>query len=75
MPVVLRDRPFEVNTFNGMSALVENAPQRPLHVLLIHGMGSPQPYGFDAFIASLAGLFGLVQIPPHDPQGAMARLL
>jgi hypothetical protein len=67
-PVVLSDQPFEVNTFNGMSALAETAPQRPLHVLLIQGMGTPQPYGFDAFIASLAGRFGLVQIPPHEPQ-------
>ena len=68
-PVVLSDNALEARSFQGMSALVESAPQRPLHVLLIHGMGTPQPYGFDAFIASLAGRFGLVQIPPHEPQG------
>lgn len=63
-PVVLNETSFE-----GMNALVsEKTPERPLHVLLIHGMGTPQPYGFDAFIAALAGRFGLVQIPPHDPQ-------
>ena len=54
-------------SFHGMSALVAEAPGRPLHVLLVHGMGTPQPYGFDAFIAALAGRFGLAQIPPHDP--------
>ena len=56
-------------SFQGMSALVseEAPPKRPLHVLFIHGMGTPQPNGFDAFIASLAGRFGLVQIPPRGP--------
>jgi hypothetical protein len=48
-----------------MSALVnEEPPGRPLHVLLVHGMGTPTPNGFDPFIVSLAGRFGLVQIPP-----------
>ncbi|MBV8441971.1 MAG: hypothetical protein JO312_15645 [Hyphomicrobiales bacterium] len=56
-------------SFQGMNALVgEEAPGRPLHVLLVHGMGTPTPNGFDAFIVSLASRFGLVQIPPHDPQ-------
>ena len=49
-------------------------PSRPLHVLLIHGMGTPAPYAFEAFIRSLADRFGLVQIPPSDaepqPQGS-----
>lgn len=50
-----------------MNALVgEEAPGRPLHVLLVHGMGTPTPNGFDPFIASLAGRFGLVQIPPPE---------
>ena len=34
----------------------------------IHGMGTPQPYGFDAFIATLAGRFGYVQRPPTKPE-------
>ncbi len=65
-PVVLKgDRP----SFDGMNALAgEVAPGRPLHVLLVHGMGTPTPNGFDPFIASLAGRFGLVQIPPGDPK-------
>jgi hypothetical protein len=59
-PVVLNQPSFQ-----GMNALVgEEAPGRPLHVLLVHGMGTPTPNGFDPFIASLAGPFGLVQIPP-----------
>lgn len=50
-----------------MYALVnEEAPGRPLHVLLVHGMGTPTPNGFDAFIASLASRFDLVQIPPAE---------
>jgi hypothetical protein len=60
-PVVLNE-----TTFKGMYAVAEEAPGRPLHVLLVHGMGTPQPNGFDAFIASLAGRFGLVQIPPAE---------
>jgi hypothetical protein len=61
-PVVLNQP-----SFDGMSALVgQEAPGRPLHVLLAHGMGTPTPNGFDAFIASLAGRFGLVQIPPAE---------
>jgi hypothetical protein len=59
----------DTTSFQGMNALVrEEAPGRPLHVLLVHGMGTPQPYGFDAFIASIAGRFGLVQIPPGDSE-------
>ncbi len=62
---------YDQPSFAGMSALVsEEAPGRPLHVLLVHGMGTPTPNGFDPFIASLAGRFGLVQIPPAalEPQ-------
>ena len=60
------DRP----SFDGMNALVgEETPERPLHVLLVHGMGTPTPNRFDPFIASLAGRFGLVQIP-HGEQNA-----
>lgn len=63
-PVVLNKPSFE-----GMSALVgKEAAGRPLHVLLVHGMGTPTPNGFDPFIASLSGRFGLVQIPPRDPE-------
>jgi hypothetical protein len=65
-PVVLNG---DVPSFAGMSALVEEAPGRPLHVLLVHGMGTPQPYGFDAFIGALAGRFGYVQRPPSKPEG------
>jgi hypothetical protein len=68
----------DVVKFQGMSALLDEAPGRPLHVLLIHGMGTPQPYGFDAFIATLAGRFGYVQRPPTKPeaqyQGCYKRL-
>ena len=56
----------DTQSFPGMSDVAAEAPGRPLHVLLVHGMGTPQPYGFDAFIASIAGRFGLAQIPPQD---------
>ena len=72
-------------TFQGMTALAEEAPGRPLHVLLVHGMGTPTPNGFDPFIASLAGRFGLVQVPPdkarpqwqscHGDQAAQPTLI
>ena len=65
-PVVLNG---DVPSFPGMSALVEEAPRRPLHVLLVHGMGTPQPYGFDAFIGALAGRFGFVQVPRRSLSG------
>jgi hypothetical protein len=66
-PVVLNG---DASTFQGMTALAEEAPGRPLHVLLVHGMGTPTPNGFDSFIASLASRFGLVQLPPDkiEPQ-------
>jgi hypothetical protein len=63
-PVVLN-----TTSFKGMSALVgPEVPQRPLHVLIVHGMGTPEPNGFDAFIASLAGRFKLVQVPPAESE-------
>jgi hypothetical protein len=58
----------DTTSFQGMRALVSSEPSRTLHVLLIHGMGTPEPYGFDAFIASIAGRFGLVQVPPADSE-------
>jgi hypothetical protein len=61
-PVVIKG---DAETFQGMTALAEEAPGRPLHVLLVHGMGTPTPNGFDLFIASLAARFGFVQIPPY----------
>jgi len=54
----------KTNTFLGMSALVAAEPSRPLHVLIVHGIGTPAPYQFEDFIASLAGRFGLAQVPP-----------
>jgi len=62
-PVVLNEK-----SFAGMSALVEEAPGRPLHVLIVHGMGTPTPNGFDAFILSLASRFKLVQVPPAESE-------
>jgi hypothetical protein len=57
------------HTVEGMSALVRaEVPSQPLHVLIVHGMGTPQPYAFEAFIRSLSDRFGLVQIPPPKPE-------
>jgi hypothetical protein len=56
-PVVL-----DTGSFLGMNALVsDEAPDRPLHVLIVHGMGTPAPYYFEGFIKALADRFGLVQ--------------
>ena len=56
-PVVLRPV-----SFLGMNALVsDEAPDRPLHVLIVHGMGTPAPYQFEGFIKALADRFGLAQ--------------
>jgi len=54
---------LDTDSFLGMNALVNNngAPRRPLHVLIVHGMGTPAPYQFEGFIKSLADRFGLVQ--------------
>ncbi len=62
------------HSVEGMRALLRaETPSRPLHVLIVHGMGTPAPYTFEAFIRSLADRFGLVQIPPSvaepQPQG------
>ena len=56
-----------------MSALVPAVtPQRPLKVLIIHGMGTPAPYQFEGFIQSLAQRFKLVQVQrgPSEPQAS-----
>ena len=50
------------NSFKGMSALAAT-PERPLQVLIIHGIGTPAPYQFEGFIQSLAQRFRLVQVP------------
>ena len=65
---------LDETSFKGMSALLSSeVPRRPLHVLIVHGMGTPAPYEFEGFIRSLADRFGLVQIPPSatepQPQG------
>ena len=66
-PVLLDD-----DGFQGMTALVNDpsAPHGPLHVLVVHGMGTPAPYQFEGFIKSLADRFRLAQIPPPatEPQ-------
>ena len=69
-PVVL-----DTDSFQGMTALVgdDASAPKPLHVLVVHGMGTPAPYQFEGFIKSLADRFALVQIPPPEteaqPQG------
>jgi hypothetical protein len=60
---------LDTDSFKGMSALVTGeAPRRPLHVLIVHGIGTPAPYQFEAFIKSLADRFGFVQIPPRESE-------
>jgi hypothetical protein len=40
------------HSVEGMSALLRaEVPSQPLHVLLVHGMGTPTPNGFGPFIA------------------------
>ena len=59
-PVVRGDQ----DSFKGMSALVSNeTPARPLHVLIVHGMGTTSSNQFDGFILALANRLRLVQIP------------
>jgi hypothetical protein len=70
LPTPVLDQP----SFTGMSALAPAVtPARPLHVLIIHGIGTPAPYQFEGFIQSLAQRFSLVQVPPKfqdsEPQG------
>ena len=62
-PVVL-----DTDSFQGMTALVgdDASAPKPLHVLVVHGMGTPAPYQFEGFIKSLADRFALVQIPPPE---------
>jgi hypothetical protein len=56
-------------SFQGMSALVPAAtPARPLHVLILHGMGTPAPYEFEGFIQSFAERLRLVQTPPDSTE-------
>jgi hypothetical protein len=62
------------HSVEGISALLRaEVPSQPLHVLIVHGMGTPQLYTFESFIQSLADRFGLVQVPPlksePQPQG------
>ena len=56
---------LDQESFQGMSALVPAAtPARPLHVLILHGMGTPAPYEFEGFIQSFAERLKLIQTPP-----------
>jgi hypothetical protein len=60
-------------SFQGMSALASTATQeRPLQVLIIHGIGTPAPYQFEGFIQSFAERLRLVQTPPDstEPQNS-----
>ena len=65
-----RPRPSQVR-----APLRAEMPSRPLHVLFVHGMGTPAPYAFEAFIRSLADRFGLVQIPAVRRRTAAAGML
>ena len=60
-------------SFQGMSALASAATeQRPLEVLIIHGIGTPAPYQFEGFIQSIAQRLRLVQVTtgPSVPQNS-----
>ena len=55
-------------SFQGMSALASAATEeRPLEVLIIHGIGTPAPYQFEGFIQSIAQRLRLVQVPDGPP--------
>ena len=72
-PVFEQESSRGQESFKGMSALVPAVtPQRPLKVLIIHGMGTPAPYQFEGFIQSLAQQFRLVQVQrgPSEPQAS-----
>ena len=65
--------PPEQNTFLGIALLLSDvstpefgpsAATGPLRILVIHGMGTPGPYDFEAFIAALANRLRLAQIIP-----------
>jgi len=63
-PVVL-----DQDSFDGMSALVDNSPPaRPLHILMVHGIGTTTPDQFESFIAALANRLRLVQILPPSSE-------
>ncbi len=68
-PVLEQESVKGQESFKGMSALAAT-PERPLQVLIIHGIGTPAPYQFEGFIQSLAQRFRLVQVPrgPSEPQ-------
>ncbi len=60
-------------SFQGMSALASAATEeRPLEVLIIHGIGTPAPYQFEGFIQSIAQRLRLAQVPsgPSEPQNS-----
>jgi hypothetical protein len=64
---------FDQPSFQGMSALASGATEeRPLQVLIIHGIGTPAPYQFEGFIQSIAQRLRLVQVPfgPSAPQNS-----
>jgi hypothetical protein len=65
--------PPEQNTFLGIASLLSDASNPefgpsaatgPLRILVVHGMGTPGPYDFEAFIAALANRLRLAQIAP-----------
>jgi hypothetical protein len=63
LPIVI---PAAEDSFLGIDALLEDANgPRPLHVFIIHGMGTEAPNQFDGFILGLANRLRLVQIPPN----------
>jgi hypothetical protein len=60
-------------SFQGMSALASAATEeRPLEVLIIHGIGTPAPYQFEGFIQSIAQRLRLAQVPsgPSEPESS-----
>jgi hypothetical protein len=60
-------------SFRGMSALASAATEeRPLEVLIIHGIGTPALYQFEGFIQSIAQRLRLVQVPswPSEPENS-----
>ncbi len=61
---------LDQNSFDGMSALVSsnNAPARPLHIFMIHGIGTTTPDQFEGFIAAFANRLHLVQILPPSSE-------
>jgi hypothetical protein len=65
---------YDSNSFDGMSALVgNNPPARPLHIFMVHGIGTTTPDQFEGFIAALAHRLRLVQIPPSSSEAEPLR--